>query len=116
MYTAAISLPSDTSEPIPYRPTVNAMLNLAYRCNVPWNAAHWCDATFDTWLDELDATVDMSKRRALCRKIEDYMTHHGPAIIYGFQDAFRAVRTNVHGVVASPISHADLDAAWLSTS
>ncbi|HZS93051.1 MAG TPA: ABC transporter substrate-binding protein [Chloroflexota bacterium] len=96
------------------RPTVNAMLNLAYRSNVPWNAAHWSDPTFDTWLDELDATVDMAKRKALCRKIEDRMTHQGPAIIYGFQNAFRAVRSNVHGVVASPISHADLDAAWLS--
>jgi peptide/nickel transport system substrate-binding protein len=96
------------------RPTVNAMLNLAYRSNVPWNAAHWSDPTFDKWLDELDATVDMAKRKALCRKIEDRMTHQGPAIIYGFQNAFRAVRSNVHGVVASPISHADLDTAWLS--
>jgi peptide/nickel transport system substrate-binding protein len=98
------------------RPTVDAMLNLAFRCGVPWNESHWCVPTFDKWLDQLDATVDMSQRRAICRKIEDYMTHHGPEIIWGFGNIFRAARSNVHGIEASPISHADLAAAWLSTT
>jgi peptide/nickel transport system substrate-binding protein len=98
------------------RPTVDAMLNLAFRCNVPWNESHWCEPGFDTWLDQLDATVELDKRRTIARKIEDYMTHQGPEIIWGFGDIFRAVRTNVHGIVASPISHADLEAAWLAKS
>src|SRR5579872_7370735 len=97
------------------RPTVNAMLDLAYRCGVPWNASHWCSAQMTTWLNALDATVDMSKRRAIARQIEDYMTNNGPAIIWGFTNVFRAVRSNVNGIIASPISHVDLDAAWLSS-
>jgi peptide/nickel transport system substrate-binding protein len=96
------------------RPTVNAMLNLAYRCGVPWNAAHWCAPQFDGWLNALDATVDMSKRHTIARQIEEYMTNNGPAIIWGFTNVFRAVGTNVNGIIASPISHVDLDTAWLA--
>jgi peptide/nickel transport system substrate-binding protein len=96
------------------RPTVNAMLNLAYRCGVPWNASHWCSSQLDGWLNALDATVEMGKRRAIARQIEDYMTNNGPAIIWGVSNVFRAVRTNVNGIIASPISHVDLDTAWLA--
>ena len=74
------------------------------------------DPTFDGWLNQLDATVDMAQRKVVARKVEDYMTHQGPAIIYAFQKIFRASRSNVHGIVASPISHADLDTAWLSNA
>lgn len=98
------------------RPTVNAMLNLAFRCGVPWNESHWCEPEFDKLLDELDATVDMARRTAFCRTIEDFMTTKGPEVIWGFQRVFRPVRNNVRGVEASPISHAHLDGAWLAPS
>jgi peptide/nickel transport system substrate-binding protein len=97
------------------RPEVDAMFNLAYRSGVPWNASHWSDATFDNWLAQLDATVDLTKRRAIVRKLEDYMTNQGPAIIYGFQDVMRATRLNVHGMELNPLDLAFFDQAWLST-
>ncbi len=98
------------------RPTVNAMLNLGFRCGVPWNESHWYEPEFDKMLDELDATVDMERRTALCRGIADFMTTKGPEVIWGFQRVFRPIRDNVRGIEASPISHAHLDGAWLAPS
>ena len=48
---------------------------------------------------EIDATVEMDKRRKIARNIEDYMTHNGPAIIWGFTNVFRAVNSNVNGII-----------------
>ena len=90
------------------------MLDLAYRCNVPWNESHFCNPQFDSWLNALDATVDLTKRRAIARKIEDFMTSNGPVVIWGFQEVFRAVTNTVNGIEASPISYTDLSGAWLS--
>jgi len=96
------------------RPTVNAMLNLGFRCGVPWNESHWCNPDFDKLLDQLDATVDMAQRTDLCSQIANIMTNEGPEIIWGFPSVYRAIRNNVRGIEASPISHAHLDAAWLA--
>jgi peptide/nickel transport system substrate-binding protein len=98
------------------RPAANAVLDLAFRCGVPWNAGHWCDHALDTMLDELDATVELDKRRAATRRIEDKLTEDGPAIIWGFHNVFRALRPNVRGIIASPISHVDLEEAWFAGS
>jgi len=95
---------------------VNAVLDLAYRCRVPWNAAHWCSGDLDGMLNDLDATVDLEKRRALTRRIEDTLTQNGPAVIWGFHNVFRAVRPNVRGVISSPINHVDLEEAWFAPS
>jgi peptide/nickel transport system substrate-binding protein len=98
------------------RPTVNAMLNLAFRCGVPWNESHWCMPEFDVLLDQLDATVDMEQRKAISAQIADIMTNQGPEIIWGFPPVYRAVRNNVRGIEASPISHSHLDGAWFATT
>ena len=96
------------------RPSVNAVLDLAYRCGVPWNAAHWCNGDLDAMLNDLDATVDLDKRRALTKRIEDALSQNGPAVIWGFHNVFRAVQPNVRGVIASPINHVDLEEAWFT--
>ena len=47
------------------RPTINAHLNLAFRCDAVWNESKWCNPEFDTLLDQLDATVELDQRIAL---------------------------------------------------
>jgi len=98
-----------------HRPTPSQFLDTAYRTGAQWNASHWSNATFDRLMSELDATLDAGKRKAIARQIELLMTDAVPAIIPVFNDAPRAMRSNVQGVVADPSNFVDLSRAYFSS-
>jgi peptide/nickel transport system substrate-binding protein len=98
-----------------HRPTPSQFLDTAYRTGAQWNASHWSNATFDRLTRDLDATLDSSKRKAIARQIELLMKDAVPAIIPVFNDAPRAMRSNVQGVVADPSNFVDLSRAYFSS-
>jgi peptide/nickel transport system substrate-binding protein len=98
-----------------HRPTPSQFLDTAYRTGAQWNASHWSNPTFDRLTSELDATLAFSKRKAIARQIELLMHDAVPAIITVFNDAPRALRANVQGVVADPSSYVDLSRAYFSS-
>ncbi|HEY2595818.1 MAG TPA: ABC transporter substrate-binding protein, partial [Chloroflexota bacterium] len=63
------------------RSTASEILNAAYRTGVNWNSAHWSNTTFDSNLDQLDATVDLQKRKELMLPLEKALSDEVPTII-----------------------------------
>ena len=52
------------------RVPATANLNLALRCGSDWNSSHFCNEEFDALLDEVDATLDLEKRKELYCQIQ----------------------------------------------
>lgn len=84
-----------------HRSTPSQHLDIAYRGTATWNASHWSNPTFDRLTQELDATLDFTKRKDLVKQIELLMTDETPSMIPAFNDSIRSVRSNVQGVKAS---------------
>jgi len=97
------------------RATPSQFLGTAYTTGAVWNASHWSNATFDKLVAQLDAELDLSKRKALARQIELIMTEEVPAIIPFFITAPTFVRRNVQGYVPDAIGFRDLRHTYFSS-
>jgi peptide/nickel transport system substrate-binding protein len=75
-----------------HRPLGTMVLDLAYRTGVPWNESHYSNPKLDDLLNKADATLDVEKRRAIMKQIEELMQEEGPIV----QPLWRAVFTGMH--------------------
>jgi peptide/nickel transport system substrate-binding protein len=98
-----------------HRPTPSEILDVAYRSGSAWNASHWSNPAFDRLTNELDATLDFSKRKAIVKQIELLMTDEVPSIVPAFTQSVRAVRANVEGIEATSSGTLDVTRAYFST-
>jgi peptide/nickel transport system substrate-binding protein len=96
------------------RSTASEILNSAYRTGANWNSAHWSNPTFDTALDDLDATVDPTKRLALMQTLEKALSDEIPAIITYHRGSPRGFSKRVQGMPQDPNRFLDLRPVWLS--
>jgi peptide/nickel transport system substrate-binding protein len=96
------------------RSTASEILNSAYRTGVNWNSAHWSNPTFDKTLDELDATVDLDKRKGLAQTLEQTLSEEVPVIITYHRGSPRGVSQRVQGMPQDPNRFLDLRTAYLT--
>jgi peptide/nickel transport system substrate-binding protein len=96
------------------RSTASEILNAAYRTGVNWNSAHWSNPTFDKALDELDATVDLDKRKGLMQTLEKALSEEVPAIITYHRSSPRGVSKRVQGMPQDPNRFLDLRTVFLT--
>jgi len=97
------------------RSTASEILNSAYRTGVNWNSAHWSNPAFDTALDQLDATVDLSKRKELMLTLEKALSDEVPAIITYARSSPRGLSKRVQGMSQDPNRYLDLRSVYLTS-
>jgi peptide/nickel transport system substrate-binding protein len=96
------------------RSTASEILNSAYRTGVNWNSAHWSNPAFDTALDQLDATVDLNKRKELMLTLEKALSDEVPAIITYARSSPRGLSKRVQGITQDPNRYLDLRSVYLT--
>ncbi|MBV9133496.1 MAG: ABC transporter substrate-binding protein [Chloroflexi bacterium] len=96
------------------RSTASEILNSAYRTGVNWNSAHWSNTAFDSALDQLDATVDLNKRKELMLTLEKALSDEVPAIITYARSSPRGLSKRVQGMSQDPNRYLDLRGVYLS--
>ncbi|MDP9364796.1 MAG: ABC transporter substrate-binding protein [Chloroflexota bacterium] len=96
------------------RATPSQYLSTAYVTGSVWNASHWSNPTFDGLVGQLDAELDLEKRKELARQIATIMTDEVPAIIPFFINGVTFVRANVQGYVPDRIGFRDLRRTFLA--
>ncbi len=96
------------------RSTASEILNSAYRTGVNWNSAHWSNTTFDSTLDQLDATVDLQKRKELMLTLEKALSDEVPAIITYARTSPRGMSARVQGMPQDPNRYLDLRNVYLT--
>jgi peptide/nickel transport system substrate-binding protein len=97
------------------RSTASEILNSAYRTGVNWNSAHWSNPAFDTALDQLDATVDLNKRKELMLTLEKALSDEVPAIITYARSSPRGLSKRVQGMSQDPNRYLDLRSVYLTS-
>jgi len=90
------------------RATPSQYLTTAYVTGSVWNASHWSNPTFDGLVSQLDAELDMDRRKALAQEIATIMTEEVPSIIPFFINGVTFVRSTVQGYVPDRIGFRDL--------
>jgi len=96
------------------RSTASEILNSAYRTGVNWNSAHWSNTAFDSALDQLDATVDLNKRKELMLTLEKALSDEVPAIITYARSSPRGLSKRVQGMSQDPNRYLDLRGVYLT--
>ena len=96
------------------RSTASEILNSAYRTGANWNSAHWSNPTFDKTLDELDATVDVDKRKSLTQTLEQVLSEEVLAIITYHRGSPRGLSKRVQGMSQDPNRFLDLRTVFLT--
>jgi peptide/nickel transport system substrate-binding protein len=81
------------------------VLGLAYRTGVPWNESHYANPKFDDLLTTANATLDVEKRRAIMKDIEELMQDDGPIVQPLWRAVFTGFNKKVKGFKMHPTSY-----------
>jgi peptide/nickel transport system substrate-binding protein len=95
-----------------HRPTPSQFISVAYRSGAVWNASHWSNSQFDKLATQLDATLDLSKRKTIAHQIELLQTAQTPSLLTFFEKIGRPVSVKLEGVFADPANNLDLSRAY----
>ena len=77
------------------RVPATANLNLALRCGSDWNSSHYCNEEFDALLNEVDATLDLEKRKELYCQIQTLIQDESGHIVPYWAVTFGASQSKV---------------------
>jgi len=88
-----------------HRPLGVMVLGLAYRTGVPWNESHYANPKFDDLLTTANATLDVEKRRAIMKDIEELMQDDGPIVQTLWRAVFTGFNKKVKGFKMHPTSY-----------
>ena len=88
-----------------HRPLGTMVLDLAYRTGVPWNESHYANPKLDELLNKADATLDIEKRRAIMKEIEELMQEEGPIVQPLWRAVFTGMNKKVKGFKMHPTSY-----------
>lgn len=93
------------------RPLATDNMGLGLRCGAAWNEFHYCNEEFDRLLDEVEAAVDVEKRRQLLCQVQRMMQEDGPLAVAFWNIDYYAYRQRVHGYIYSAMQYGPV---WLS--
>ncbi|MGD9537458.1 MAG: ABC transporter substrate-binding protein [Alphaproteobacteria bacterium] len=90
------------------------VLNLGYRCGVPWNESHYCNPEFDKALDEANGILDANERRKAMVKVETILQQDAVIAQPFWQSTYSAATKNVKGYEQHPTQYHQFNRVWLS--
>jgi len=93
------------------RPLATDNTGLGLRCGEAWNEFYYCNEEFDALLDEVEAAVDVEKRRQLLCKVQKMMQEDGPLALAFWNIDYYAYRQRVHGYSYAAMQYGPV---WLS--
>jgi len=93
------------------RPLATDCLGLGMRCGVPWNEFHYCNEEFDALLDQVEAAVDVEKRRQLLCRVQRMMQEDSGLLLSFWNVDYYAYRQRVHGYSYAAMQYGPV---WLS--
>ena len=97
-----------------HRPLGVMVLNLGYRCGVPWNESAYCNPEFDKALDEAGAILDVNERRKAMEKVEKILQDDAVIAQPLWRAIFAATSKKVHGYEVHPTQYHQFQKVWLS--
>jgi peptide/nickel transport system substrate-binding protein len=89
-------------------------LSTGCRCGGVWNEMHWCNKDFDATLDQIEATLDIDKRRTLMQKLEQIMQDDSGLLLPFWKDTKGAYRKNVRNYTKHIFPNYYLLNVWLA--
>jgi len=97
-----------------HRPLGVMVLNLGYRCNVPWNESHYCNPEFDKLLDVASSTLEVDERRKHMAKLQKLLQDDAVIAQPLWRSVFAAGSKRVHGYKLHPTIYHQLNRVWLA--
>jgi len=77
-----------------------------------WNESHWSDPEFTQLVNQAEATLDVTARKAIGLKLETIQQSRGSICTPFFMNVWKIYSTKVHGIVPTPNEYALLNEAW----
>ncbi len=97
-----------------HRPLGVMVLNLGYRCGVPWNESHYCNPEFEKALDEAGATLDVEERRKIMARVQQILQDDAVIPQPLWRSVFSAGLGSVRGYSTHPTLYHSMDEVWLA--
>lgn len=96
------------------RQTINAGIKPYYYTGGGANESHYSDPELDKILDAAEEETDFQKRKELYNKAQAMVSDASVTIIPYFKNYYFALRREVMGVEAHPLTYLWVDRAWLA--
>ncbi len=97
-----------------HRPLGVMVLNLGYRCGVPWNESAYCNPEFDKALDEAGGILDANERRKVMEKVEKILQDDAIIAQPLWRAVFSATTKQVRGYEMHPTQYHQFNKIWLA--
>jgi len=92
------------------RPLATDNIGLGLRCEAAWNEFYYCNEEFDALLVEVEAAVDVEKRRQLLCKVQKMMQEDSGLLLSFWNIDYYAYRKRVRGYVYAAMQYGPV---WL---
>jgi peptide/nickel transport system substrate-binding protein len=97
-----------------HRPLGVMVLNLGYRCGVPWNESAYCNKEFDKALDEAGGILDANERRKVMEKVEKILQDDAVIAQPLWRAVFSGTTKQVRGYEMHPTQYHQFNKIWLA--
>jgi peptide/nickel transport system substrate-binding protein len=98
-----------------HRPLATMLLGLAYRAGVPWNETNYNSPTFDSLLDEAEATLDINERIKVMAKVEKTIQDDAIMVQPFFRSVMNATRSTFKGMQMHPTNYHQWNKVWVES-
>ena len=96
-----------------HRPLGTQVLDLAYRCGVPWNESSYCNPDFDALLDRANGIYDVDQRREVMAQLEATLQDDAVFIQPYWRAIFTASSQRLRDYHHQPAEEQHLNHVWL---
>ena len=96
-----------------HRPLGTQVLDLAYRCGVPWNESSYCNPDFDALLDRANGVFAVEERREIMAELEAMLQDDAVFIQPYWRSIFTASSQRVRNYHHQPAEEQHLNQVWL---
>ncbi|MDX1711242.1 MAG: ABC transporter substrate-binding protein [Rhodovibrionaceae bacterium] len=96
-----------------HRPLGVMVLNLGYRCGVPWNESNYCNKEFDKKLTNASSILDPGERRKAMEDVEQILQNDAVMVQPLWRAVFAATSDKVRGYKVHPTQYHQFQDVWL---
>jgi peptide/nickel transport system substrate-binding protein len=97
-----------------HRPLGTMVMSLGYRSGAPWNESRYSNPAFDKALDEAEATLDVTARKAKLAVAEKMLQDDAVMVLPLFRPIYTIVGKNVMGYEGHPTQYHQFNKVWKS--
>jgi len=97
-----------------HRPLGTMVMSLGYRSGAPWNESRYSNPAFDKALDEAEATLDVTARKAKLAVAEKMLQDDAVMVMPLFRPIYTIVGKTVMGYEGHPTQYHQFNKVWKS--